>query len=57
MAMSSASIAKLASRWFGECRLSTVTPAESGHYVENKIIVTLGAIKSDIIRFGLGKES
>ena len=29
------------------------TDAESGHYVENRIIVALGAIKADIIRFGL----
>jgi hypothetical protein len=31
------------------------TDAESGHYVENRIITALGAIKADIIRFGLGE--
>jgi hypothetical protein len=29
------------------------TDAEDGHYVENRIITALGAIKADIIRFGL----
>ena len=29
------------------------TDAEDGHYVENRIITPLGAIKADIIRFGL----
>jgi hypothetical protein len=32
------------------------TDAEDGHYVENRIIVALGAIKADIIRFGLGRD-
>ena len=27
--------------------------AEDGHFVENRIITALGAIKADIIRFGL----
>lgn len=29
------------------------TDAEDGHYIENRIIVALGAIKADVIRFGL----
>src|ERR1700688_583861 len=29
------------------------TDAEDGHYIENRIITALGAIKADIIRFGL----
>jgi len=29
------------------------TDAEDGHYVENRIITALGAVKADIIRFGL----
>jgi hypothetical protein len=37
-------------------RLVTID-AESGHYVENRIIVALGAIKADIIRFGLKTRS
>ena len=27
--------------------------AEEGHLIENRIIVALGAIKADVIRFGL----
>ena len=27
--------------------------AEDGHFVENRIITALGAIKADIIRFGV----
>jgi hypothetical protein len=33
------------------------TDAEDGHYVENRIIVALGAIKADIIRFGLNTRA
>ena len=33
-------------------RLVTID-AEDGHYVENRIITALGAIKADIIRFGV----
>jgi hypothetical protein len=29
------------------------TDAEDGHFVENRIMTALGAIKADIIRFGL----
>ena len=32
------------------------TDAEACHYVENRIITALGAIKADIIRFGLKKR-
>jgi len=30
--------------------------AEDGHHAENRIITALGAIKADIIRFGLGTD-
>ena len=33
------------------------TDAEDGHYVENRIITALGAIKADIIRFGLNTHA
>jgi hypothetical protein len=33
------------------------TDAEDGHYVENRIITALGAIKADIIRFGLNHRA